>query len=106
MEDLNQVDNQIYLLTNSLEVGDITQPNLYTNIVDRKQGVRIVRLMERTEPHRANLEQDYSLISKAAENNKKQIIVNDWVKSKIQTTYITIKEPYNECEFVNPWVKN
>lgn len=105
MEDLNQVDQQIYLLTNSLEVGDVSEPNLYTNMMERKQGVRIVRLMDRTEPHRANLKQDYSLITKAAENDKKQKLVSEWVQSKIQNTYITIKEPYNQCDFVNPWVK-
>lgn len=105
MEDLNQVDQQIYLLTNSLEVGDVSEPNLYTNTMERKQGVRIVRLMDRTEPHRANLKQDYSLITKAAENDKKQKLVSEWVQSKIQNTYITIKEPYNQCDFVNPWVK-
>ncbi|NBX39694.1 MAG: hypothetical protein EBR54_09855, partial [Flavobacteriia bacterium] len=29
MEDLNEIDQQIYLLTDAMQVGDITQPNLY-----------------------------------------------------------------------------
>lgn len=105
MEDLNQVDQQIYLLTNQLEVGGISQPNLYTNVYERKQGVRIVRLSKRTDPHRANLTQDYSLITRAAENDKKQRIINEWVKSKIYSTYIRINAPFDQCEFQNAWLK-
>lgn len=46
MEDLNQVDQQIYLLTNSLEKGDLSTPSLYTNMMERKEGIRIVKLVE------------------------------------------------------------
>ena len=34
MEDLNQVDQQIYLLTDAMEKGDVTTPNLYVDIFD------------------------------------------------------------------------
>ncbi len=65
MEDLNQVDRQIYLLTNSMEPNDISEPNLYANMMERKEGVRIVRLIKRTSPHKANLKDDYALIKKS-----------------------------------------
>ena len=106
MEDLNQVDQEIYLITDRMEIGDISQPNLYTNIFERKQGVRIVRLMKRTSPHRANLKDDYSLIKSAAENNKKQEIVDAWIKEKIKNAYIRIDESYEKCEFRNPWINS
>lgn len=105
-EALNQVDQQIYILTDKLKEGDITEPNLYNNIIERKQGVRIVRLIKRTEPHRANLKQDYSLIQRAAESDKKQKIINDWINSKIGSTYIRINDPFRDCDFNNPWLKN
>ncbi len=106
MEDLNQIDQQIYLLTTNMEVGDVSEPNLYTNIYERKQGVRIVRLMDSKPPHRANLKDDYTLIKRAAENEKKQMIINEWVVSRIKTTYISINDPYKECDFTNPWKKD
>ena len=104
MEDLNQVDQQIYLLTDQMEKGDISQPNLYANLFDRKQGVRIVRLMERTTPHRANLKDDYSLIKRAAESDKKQRIMNEWISSKISNAYVRIDDEYKNCEFKNQWL--
>jgi len=106
MEDLNQIDQQIYLLTTNMEKGDISEPNLYTNIYERKQGVRIVRLMDTKAPHKANLKDDYALIKRAAENEKKQMMINDWVISRINTTYISINDPFERCEFTNPWKKD
>lgn len=102
---LNRIDQQIYLLTQNMKVGDISQPNLYSNLSERKQGVRIVRLMKRTKPHQANLTEDYSLIQRAAENEKKRTIINDWVADKIASTYIRINEPFQDCTFANPWMK-
>lgn len=106
MEDLNQVDQQIFLITNSMNVGDISQPNLYMNVFDHKQGIRIVRLMKRTEPHRANLKEDYALIKRAAENDKKQRITSNWIKGKINNAYIRIDDEFKNCDFKNDWIKN
>ena len=105
MEDLNQVDQQIFVLTDAMEKGDISTPNLYTDIYERKQGVRIVRLTERTAPHRANLNDDYALIKRASENDKKQNIVKNWIKTKISTVYINIDPAYRGCNFKNSWIQ-
>jgi peptidyl-prolyl cis-trans isomerase SurA len=105
MEDLNQVDQQIFLLTDALAKGEISSPNLYYNQYDHKQGVRIVRLLERTQPHKANLNDDYALIKRAAENDKKQRIIKNWVKSKLANAYIRIDQEFKDCDFKNQWLK-
>ena len=105
MEDLNQVDQQIYRLTDVLEKGEVTAPNLYADIYEHKQGIRIVRLMDRTAPHKANLNDDFTLIKKAAENDKKQKVINAWIQSKITNAYIRIDDSYETCAFKNPWIK-
>lgn len=104
MEDLNQVDQQIYVLTEMMEKGDYTKPNLYIDIYERKQGFRIVRLSERYPPHIANLQDDYSLIKRATENDKKQKIIQNWIKSKIGNAYIRIDDEYKNCNFSNNWI--
>ena len=104
MEDLNQVDQQIYVLTEMMEKGDYTKPNLYIDIYERKQGFRIVRLSERYPPHIANLQDDYSLIKRATENDKNQKIIQNWIKSKIGNAYIRIDDEYKSCNFSNNWI--
>lgn len=103
MEDLNQVDQQIFLLTDNMEKGDITSPNLYVDLYERKQGIRIVRLMDRKPQHLANLNDDYALIKRAAENDKKQRTINNWIITKIGNAYVRIDESYQDCQFRNPW---
>lgn len=106
IENLNDVDQQIYLLTDALNKGDISAPSLYFDYMERKQGIRIVRLMDRTSPHKANLTDDYALIQRAAENDKKQKTLNTWTASKIQNAYIRIDEQFKTCLFKNNWNNN
>lgn len=104
MEDLNQVDQQIYIMTDDLEKGDFSAPALYYNIFERKQGIRIVRLLDRTTPHRANLKDDYALVKSAAENQRKQEIVQQWTKDNISKAFIRLDEQYRNCDFKNEWL--
>lgn len=106
MEDLNQIDQQIYLLTDALQAGGISSPSFYFDFIERKQGIRIVRLMSRTEPHFANLNDDYALIQKAAENKKREDTINQWIQSKISNAFIRIDASYATCQFKNKWIVN
>ncbi len=104
IEDLNQVDPQMFQLTDALQKGQYTIPTFYSDFNERKQGIRIVRLMERTTPHRANLKDDYVLIRTAAENEKKQKAILDWTASRINGAYIRIDDEYKDCPFQNVWL--
>ena len=106
MEDLNQIDQQIFILTNALNVGDLTSPSLYFDFNEKKQGIRIVRLMNRVGPHRANLDQDYTLIQRATENDKKEQILSNWIKNKIGNAYVRIDNEYDKCSFKYSWKSN
>lgn len=106
MEDLNQVDQQIYLLTDALDKGEISTPSLYFDFNERKQGVRIVRLMDRTAPHRANLTDDYSLIQTAALNQKRQDVLKKWTDDKVKNAFIRIDPSLKDCQFDHQWSSN
>lgn len=100
---INEIDPQIFGLTNSLKVGQFSQPALYEDMRNRKEGVRIVRLADRTTPHVANLKDDYSFIQRAAENKKKEDIIAKWVNDNLRNAYIRIDENYMECPFRYDW---
>ncbi len=106
MEDLNQVDQQIYLLTDALDKGEISTPSLYFDFNERKQGVRIVRLMDRTPPHRANLNDDYALIQSAALNQKRQETLKKWTDDKVKNAFIRIDPSLSACQFDHQWSTN
>lgn len=100
---LSEIDNQIYILTDKLKAGQITEPNLYVDMMTRKEGVRILRLTNRTQPHKANLKEDYALIQAAAESMKRQETIDDWTKKKIRLAYVKISEEFKGCNFKQDW---
>jgi peptidyl-prolyl cis-trans isomerase SurA len=106
MSDLNEIDQQIYLLTDAMEEGDVTQPNLYMDFMTREQGIRIVRLMKRIPAHKANLSEDYALIKQAAENDKRTRILKDWVDAKLGNAYIRIDAEFQGCSYKHNWINN
>ncbi len=105
MEDLNQVDQQVFLLIDKMQVGDFSSPTLYFDFNERKQGIRIIRVMDKTKPHRANMDDDYDMIQNATLVWKKQQIINKWAESKIKGAYIRIDDSYMHCESLNKWTK-
>jgi peptidyl-prolyl cis-trans isomerase SurA len=105
MEQLNEIDQQIYLLTDALESGGVSLPSLYMDLFERKQGIRIVRLQNRVAAHQANLEEDYALIKLAAENDKKQRLLDDWTRTKIPNAYIRLDSQFQACDFRVNWLK-
>ncbi|MEX2484971.1 MAG: peptidylprolyl isomerase [Brumimicrobium sp.] len=103
VKDINQIDPQIFGIVNSLSEDEISEPSLYTDQQTRKEGVRVVRIRDRTKPHVANLDDDYNFIKKAAENEKKEKVIETWVNEKVKKTYIKIDEKHKDCSFRYEW---
>ncbi|MCK9218437.1 MAG: peptidylprolyl isomerase [Bacteroidales bacterium] len=99
----SQVDPKIFFVVDKLKVGDISVPVLTT---DRgKQDYRIYYLKARSNPHKANLNEDYARIQQVALEKKKMEVVNEWITNKIKSTYITIMKDYRTCPFQRKWMK-
>lgn len=101
---LNEIDPQIFALTDGMELNDFSKPGFFYSQKARKQGLRILRLKDRTEPHVANLKQDYGFIKTAAENDMKQKVIQEWVNAKIKLAYIKIDDNYKGCSFRFNWL--
>ncbi|MFT4599859.1 MAG: peptidyl-prolyl cis-trans isomerase SurA [Arenicella sp.] len=106
LQNINEIDPQMSRFIERLNIEELAPASLYDNYFDQKQGVRIVKLLGKSKPHLANLDDDYQLIQMAALNEKKEEVIDAWVKSKISGNYIWILEAYaTKCEFKHEWVK-
>jgi peptidyl-prolyl cis-trans isomerase SurA len=88
--ELGDLEPSIYFAIDGLNQGEITKVIEYETRTGDKQ-FRIVKLMNRTQPHVANLEDDYSKIRTAALESKKGRYIIDWIDTKIANNYIEIK---------------
>jgi peptidyl-prolyl cis-trans isomerase SurA len=99
------LDPDIYFATESMKIGEISKVIEFETPFGEKQ-YRIVKLNARTNPHKANLKEDYNKIQKAAIDLKKNKYTNDWLLKKVKDTYIVIdKNVEAECPEVTKWTK-
>ncbi len=90
-------DKEMVKTLNGLKVGNYSQPTTFTN-EQGKRGVRIIYLKSRTEPHKMNLNDDYSKISEMALSTKKNQTIEDWLDKKIPSFYVLVdKEAAAQC---------
>lgn len=94
---IDQLDKDMVATISKMKVGEYSQPVVF-NADETKKGVRIVYLKSRSEPHRMNLKDDYSKISQAALEQKKNEALQKWLAAKIPTYYIMVDEQEkNDC---------
>ena len=100
---IDQLDKEIVPILKNLKVGAYSQPIEYTD-PSGKKGVRMLFLKSQTEPHRENLEQDYSKISEKALAEKKETALERWFNDKLSGYFIKIDTEFISCESMKPWV--
>lgn len=94
-----------YEAVKDLEEGEIAGPFL-TRDEENKDVYKLMKLQERTKPHRANLEQDYATIKEMLIAHKKREKVENWTKEKRAATYIHVDDAFMDCEFLKKgWLK-
>ena len=89
-----------------LEVDEISRS--FQSVDDKQKKVfKVVKLISKTDPHVANLEQDYNLLKNMAKQMKQQELIQNWIAEKLKTTYISIDESYGNCNFsMEGWKQN
>lgn len=93
---IDQLDKDAVVALKNQNVGDITQPQVFTDERSRK-AVRILYLKSKTEPHRENLKDDYNKIAQRALDEKKQGVLEKWFKDHIDDYYVSIDPAYGSC---------
>ncbi len=97
-----QIDPKVFFSIEKLNPGEISRPVVKVN-EEEKKTVSLFYLKSRTEPHRANLKDDYSTIMEWAMNKKRGEVLNKWIADKISKTYFRINESYLDCNFQHSW---
>lgn len=89
-----------------LQPGEISKPFIMKDPKHNRDQVAIVKLTARIDAHKANLSDDYQLITEMYESNKKEEILRKWLDKKIKDTYVRIEEGWRGCEFEHEgWIK-
>jgi peptidyl-prolyl cis-trans isomerase SurA len=102
---LDELNKEMYVKVRDLKPGEISDPFQTTDEIGNVV-FRIVRLDDEVPAHRANLKDDYQFFYNAAMMNKRQTTYQEWIRKKIETTYIKISEEFKSCKFLEAgWLK-
>jgi len=100
--ELDQLDPKVLYVVDKMKVDDVSRPVLF-DTPNGTQAYRIIKLLKKTDPHRANLNEDYFQIQNWALEIKRQNVMNSWVKERAEKTYIRINPEFLDCNFEYQW---
>lgn len=103
--DLSEIPAPIAKAIANLKEGEHSKPFQMIDEARGKETYRIVTLLKRHDPHKANMQQDFALLQRIMENMKQRDAVTNWIKKRQKETYINISPEWQDTKFEYPgWV--
>ncbi len=102
MEQLSSIDQKLFLTVDNMKAGDISRA-VKSQSPDGKESYNLFYLKSRSEPHVANLQDDYQKIQGAALADKQNIVIENWINSKVTKTFVKVHGDFKDCPFVHQW---
>lgn len=103
--EIGDLEPDVYFTIDTMKIYGVSAPFDYAT-PQGEPAFRIIQLQSRSDPHQANLTQDYSKIQQAAIESKKSEFVGNWVDKTINGTYISVDAMYNSCPNLDRWKKD
>jgi peptidyl-prolyl cis-trans isomerase SurA len=95
---VGDLDMATFNLINNLEPGQHSRPELFETPTGQK-AFRIVKLLSRTNPHVADLVNDFETIQEAALEQKKKGVISKWIQKKQNEYFIRVNDYFSGCPF-------
>jgi len=97
-----QLDPQVSFTIEKMQVGELSNP-VPMKIDKQKDAYRLLKLKSKTQPHKANMSDDYARIQQWALQEKQMKAINKWIDEKAKQTYVRVVDEYKTCPFVHQW---
>lgn len=95
---LSELDPDVSKVITKMNINEISKP--FQTIDDKQRPVyKIVKLINKTPAHKANLRDDYVELSNLYMSSKKEKTLDSWIREKQAGTYVHIDDSYVNCNF-------
>ncbi len=94
--EISDLETSVFFAIDGLNEGDIAHSIQFKG-QDGSDLFRLVQLVSRSKPHKADLKLDYGKIQSAALEQKKGDYTEKWVLEKLNTTYLGIGDLFQGC---------
>lgn len=101
--EIRDLEPEVYFTLDTMKLKGISSPVELISPAGEKY-YKILYLNSRTDPHQANLKQDYSKFQSLAKESKKNEVLVKWLESHVGNTYVRIDPMFLTCPNLNQWV--
>lgn len=103
---VEELGGDVSKVLSNLKINEISDPFETIDTESRQTVFKIVKLIDKTEGHKANLQNDYQKLANLFLAQKKEKVLKKWIAKRQDETYIRIDETYANCNFeFNNWIK-
>ncbi len=101
-----ELDGSISKVLSKLKIGEISDPFEVIDPETRQSAFQVVRLINKVDAHKADLQNDYQFLSDLFLEKKRENVLEKWIADKQAQTYIRIDNTYSNCNFTfKNWIK-
>jgi len=103
---MSELDPDVSKIIAKMNINEISKP--FKTIDEKKQQTvyKIIKLINKTNAHQANLRDDYVELSNIYMASKKEKTLDTWIREKQSGTYVHIDDTYLNCNFkYKGWMK-
>jgi peptidyl-prolyl cis-trans isomerase SurA len=94
--EIDKLDPALALMIDTLKPGSFSKPQVFDK-GNGEKSTRIVYMRSISEPHKANLKDDYGKIQEVALQQKKAKKLDQWMAEKSPSYYLKVDEEYQSC---------
>jgi peptidyl-prolyl cis-trans isomerase SurA len=93
------MDPALYFAIDTMKVNTYSKPISYRTD-DGRSGMRILWYKTKTEPHTANLKEDYEKMAQIVLNNKRNNALEEWFKKAQGDVFISVEPEFKKCSIL------
>ncbi len=101
--EIRDLEPEVYFTLDTMKIQGISSPVELIAPTGEKY-YKILYLNTRTDPHQANLKQDYAKFQGMAKEAKKNDILVKWLEDHVSSTYVRIDPIFLSCPNVAQWL--
>lgn len=103
---VEELDGSVSRVISKLKIGEISDPFETIDPESRQSVYSIIKLVNKSESHKANLQNDYQHLADLFLAKKREKVLQKWIGDKQAQTYIRIDNTYANCNFeFDNWMK-
>ena len=103
---MSELDPDVSKVIATMNVNEISKPFKTIDQKNQQTVYKIIKLVNKTNAHKANLRDDYVELSNIYMASKKEKTLDAWVREKQAGSYVHIDDSYLNCNFkYKGWIK-